>query len=135
MSELSSKYIQKYHATSRNRAENARKTHTHAHVVGGRAKREQREERGNHFFVPLRGGSIPLNMNCDSKSYEIKNGRDSFKVFVAVFDTCLVWYLLVLPSETHAVANMTSLKAIDGDTSYHSHESFSLNEGALWPVC
>ena len=33
--------------------------------------------------------------------------------------------LLVLPSETHVVANMTSLRAIDGDTSYHSHESFS----------
>ena len=29
-------------------------------------------------------------------------------LFVGVFDTCLVWYLLVLPSETHAFANMTS---------------------------
>ena len=36
------------------------------------------------------------------------NGRDSFQLFVAVFDICLVWYLLVLPSETHAVASMTS---------------------------
>ena len=51
--------------------------------------------------------------------------RDSFQLFVGVFDTCLVWYLLVPPSQTHAVANMTSLKAIDGDTSYHSHESLS----------
>ena len=54
------------------------------------------------------------------------NGRDSFQLFVGVFDTCLVWYLPVLPSETHAVANMTSLRAIDGDTSYHWRESFSL---------
>ena len=55
------------------------------------------------------------------------NGRDSFQLFVGVFDTCLLWYLLVLPSETHAVTNMTSLKAIDGDTSYHSGESFPLH--------
>ena len=41
------------------------------------------------------------------------NGRDSFQLFVGVFDTCLVGYLLVLPSETHAVANMTSFRAID----------------------
>ena len=54
------------------------------------------------------------------------NGRDSFQLFVGVFDTCPVCYLLVLPSETHAVVNMTSLRAIDGDTSYHSCESFSL---------
>ena len=51
---------------------------------------------------------------------------DSFQLFVGVFDTCLVWYLLVLPSETHAAANMTSLRAIDGDTIYHSCDSFSL---------
>ena len=43
-----------------------------------------------------------------------------------MFDTCLDWYLLVLPSETHAVASMTSLRPTDGDTSYHSRESFSL---------
>ena len=43
---------------------------------------------------------------------------------IGVFDTCLVWYLLVLPSETHAVANMTSLRATDGNTRYHSLESF-----------
>ena len=54
------------------------------------------------------------------------NGRDSFQLFVGVFDTCLAWYLLVLPSETHCVANMTSQMAIDGNTSYHSSESFSL---------
>ena len=54
------------------------------------------------------------------------NGRDSFQLFVGVLDKCPVWYLLVLPSETHAVANMTSLRAIDGNTSYHSRESFSL---------
>ena len=57
---------------------------------------------------------------------KLVNGRDSFQLFVGVLDTCLVLYLLVLPSQTHAVANMTSLKAIDGDTSYHSHESLSL---------
>ena len=49
-----------------------------------------------------------------------------------MFGTYLVWYLLLLPSETHVIANMTSLRAIDGDTSYHSHESFSL-EG-IYPV-
>ena len=49
----------------------------------------------------------------------LANRRDSFQLFVGVFDTCLVWYLLVLPSEKHAVANMTYLRAIDGDTSYH----------------
>ena len=41
------------------------------------------------------------------------------------------WYLLVLPSETHAYANMTSLRAIDGDTSYTSHESFSMSNSFL----
>ena len=55
------------------------------------------------------------------------NGRDSFQPFVGAFDTLLVWYLPVLPPETHAVANMTSLRAIDGDTRYHSSESFSLS--------
>merc|ERR1712079_792384 len=54
------------------------------------------------------------------------NGRNSFQLCVGVFDTCPVCYLLVLPSETHAVPNMTSLWAIDGDTSYHSYESFLL---------
>ena len=58
------------------------------------------------------------------------NGRDSFQLFVGVFDKCLVWYLLELPSEAHAFANMTSLRAIDGDTSYHSRESFSLHQAA-----
>ena len=53
------------------------------------------------------------------------NGRDSYQLFVGVFDTCLVWYLIVLLSETHAVKNITSLEAIDGNASYHSHESFS----------
>ena len=56
----------------------------------------------------------------------VSNGRDSFQLFVGVFDTCLICYLLVLPSETHVIANITSLMAIDGDTSYHSHVSFSL---------
>ena len=64
-------------------------------------------------------------MSSEQK-YEVCNGRDSFQLFVGVFDTCLVWYLLVLPSYTHAVANMTSLRAIDGNNSYHSRESFSL---------
>ena len=54
-----------------------------------------------------------------------KLGRDSFQLFVGVFDTCQVWYLLVLPSHIHADDNMTSLREIDGDTSYHSHKSFS----------
>ena len=54
------------------------------------------------------------------------NGRDSLQLFVGVFDTCLVWYLLVLPSESQAVANMTSSKTIDGSTNYHSRESVSL---------
>ena len=31
-----------------------------------------------------------------------------------------------MPSQTHAAANMTSLSAIDGNTSYHSIESLSL---------
>ena len=50
---------------------------------------------------------------------EVENGRYSFQLFVGVFDTYLVCYLLVMPSETHAVSNMASLRAIDGDTSYH----------------
>ena len=58
--------------------------------------------------------------------YKTINGRDSFQLFVGVFDTCVVWFLLVLPSEINSVANMTSLRAIDVDTSYHSCESFSL---------
>ena len=57
----------------------------------------------------------------------LSNESDSIQLFVGVFDTFLVWYLLVLPSETYAIANMTSLRAIDGDTSHHSRESFSLN--------
>ena len=36
--------------------------------------------------------------------------------------TTLVWYLLVLP---YTAANMTSFRAIDGNTSYHLRESFS----------
>ena len=64
-------------------------------------------------------------------TYWPSNGRDSFQLFVGVFDTCLVWYLLVLPSETHAAANMTSLRAIDGNTSYHSRESFSFMDYLL----
>ena len=58
--------------------------------------------------------------------FHVTNGRDSFQLFVGVLDTYPVWYLLVLPSEIHAAANMTSLRAIDGGTSYHSRESFSL---------
>ena len=58
----------------------------------------------------------------------INNGRDSFQLFVGVFGTCLVWYLLVLPSETHAVASMTSCRAVDGGTSYHSCESLLLSQ-------
>ena len=65
----------------------------------------------------------------------VYNGRDSFQLFVGVFDTCLVWYLLVLPSETHAAAKMTSERAVDGDTSYHSCESFSLRHEEWKPGC
>ena len=55
------------------------------------------------------------------------DGRYSFQLFVGVFDLRLVWCLLLLPSGVHAVANMNSLRAIDGDPSYHSHESFSFS--------
>ena len=41
----------------------------------------------------------------------------------------------MLPSETHAVANMTSLRATDGDTSYHLSESFSLLTKSLRTPC
>ena len=37
-----------------------------------------------------------------------------------VVDTCHIWYLLVLPSE------MTSLRAIDGNTSKHLSQFFSM---------
>ena len=57
----------------------------------------------------------------------VLNGRDSFQLFVGVFGTCLVWYLLVLPSEAHNAANMISMRPIDGNTSYHSRESFPLS--------
>ena len=71
------------------------------------------------------GNCLP---NCChyNRSCLVPNGRNSFQLFVGVFGTCLVWYLLVLPSETHAVASMTSCRAVDGDTSYHSCESLSL---------
>ena len=49
-----------------------------------------------------------------------KNGGDSFQLLVGVFDTCLAWYLLVLSSGAHAAANMSSKRARDGATSYHS---------------
>ena len=65
-------------------------------------------------------------------------GRIHFSFFVGVFDACPVWSLLLLPFETHAVANMTSLMATDGYTSYHSRESFSFtgvasNGGGMSP--
>ena len=63
------------------------------------------------------------------------NGRNSFQLFVWVYDTFLVWYLLVLPSDTQAVTNMTSLRTIDGDTSYKSCESFSLVIVKSMPAC
>ena len=64
--------------------------------------------------------SIFMQETTSSIQDSIMVGRDSFQLFAAVFDICLVWYLLVLPSETHAVASMTSYRAIDGNTSYHS---------------
>ena len=60
----------------------------------------------------------------------LKNEGDSFQPFVGVFDTCPVWHLLVLLSDTH-VANMTPLRAIDGNISYHSNESFTLFTSVL----
>ena len=65
-------------------------------------------------------------MCSDGMIVNLFNGRDSFQLFDGVFDTCLFWYLLVLPSEIYAVANMTSMRPIDGNTSYHSCESFPL---------
>ena len=57
----------------------------------------------------------------------VDNGRDSFQLFVGVFDTFLVWYLPVLPSGAHAIANMTSLRAIDGDlATTHVNPSHSI---------
>ena len=56
------------------------------------------------------------------------NGRNSFQLFVGVPGTCLVWFLLVLPPSAHAAASMTSLKAADGSTSYHSREYISLGK-------
>ena len=56
---------------------------------------------------------------------------EGFQLFVGVFDTCLVWYLLVLSFGAHVAANMASLSAVDGDTSYHSSESLSLHKDGL----
>ena len=83
---------------------------------GQRLSRRQARSRQARTFPPLRFHP-PLGL---------KGKLIWGTMFVGVLDTSLVWYLLVLPSETHAVANMTSLRAIDGNTSYHSHESFSL---------
>ena len=47
-------------------------------------------------------------------------GLKSFQLFVVVFDTRLVWELLMLPSDIHAAPNLPSLMAPDGDTKYHS---------------
>ena len=50
----------------------------------------------------------------------------NFQLSVGVFDTCLVWYLLVLPSYTHAVTNMTSLMATIATTHMNpSHRKVS----------
>ena len=75
---------------------------------------------------------LETNQNVESftiptpNSCKHTNGRGSFQLFVGVFDTSLVWYLLVLPSETHTVSIMTSLRSTDGNTSNHLHASFSL---------
>ena len=53
-------------------------------------------------------------------------GGIHFSCLLGCLTHVLVWYLLVLPSQIHAVANLASLRKIDGDTSYHSHKSFSL---------
>ena len=55
----------------------------------------------------------------------VSNGGNSFQLFVGVPATCPVWFLLVLPPYAHAAASMTSLKATDGSTSYHSREYVS----------
>ena len=68
-------------------------------------------ERGKCYLIFQLTITITVDISVDNN-----NGRDSFQLFVGVFDTCLVWYLLVLPSETHAVANMTSLRPTDGNT-------------------
>ena len=36
--------------------------------------------------------------------------------------------MLVLPSQTNDASNMTSLRSTDGNTSYHAHESFLLDQ-------
>ena len=54
------------------------------------------------------------------------NGMGSFQLFVKVFDTCVVWYVLVLSCGEHSAANMTSLRATDGNATYRSHEPLPL---------
>ena len=75
-------------------------------------KGRERNLKVNLYSVLVLGGNASFN-SMDSQWEGI------FQLFVGVSDICLVWYLLVLPSETHADANMTSLKAVNGDTSYH----------------
>ena len=43
------------------------------------------------------------------------------------FNTCLVWKLLVLPSDACAAPNLPSLRMPDGDTSKEPRESLSLD--------
>ena len=44
------------------------------------------------------------------------NGTHSVQLFVVEFDTCLVWELLLLPSNAQTAPDLPSLKAPDGDT-------------------
>ena len=74
--------------------------------------------------IPLHGD---LKFECHFERLFLQNhgvnGMDSFQLVVRVFDTYVVWYLLVLPSQRHAVASKTSWRTIDGDTSYRSHDA------------
>ena len=45
------------------------------------------------------------------------NQSHSLQLFVVEFDTCLVWELLLLPSNGQTALNMPSLKGTVGDTS------------------
>ena len=56
----------------------------------------------------------------------VVNGKYSFQLFVVVLDTCLVWEMLVLPSDAQAASSLPSLRVPDGDTSNQPCEYVSL---------
>ena len=45
------------------------------------------------------------------------NLRHSLTLFLVEFDTCLVWELMLLPSNAQTAPNLLPLRAPDGDTS------------------